>query len=93
MIGERLKKARKKAKLSQEKVAEKLNVSRSNISKYENNKLEPNIQTIKILCGLYGTTSDYLLGIGKEENKVINNNNVSIKQGDNNKTTFNINNN
>lgn len=63
MFGENLKKARKKAKLSQEKVAEEINTSRSNISKYENETLEPNIETLKRLCELYGVSADYIIGI------------------------------
>ncbi len=77
MMGERLRLARKKAKLSQEKVAEKLNIARSNISKYEHNKLEPNIHTIKQFCKLYGITADYLLGI-EETAKEQETNNISI---------------
>lgn len=76
-MGERLRLARKKAKLSQEKVAEKLNIARSNISKYEHNKLEPNIHTIKQFCKLYGITADYLLGI-EETAKEQETNNISI---------------
>lgn len=63
MFGENLKKARKKAKLSQEKVAEEINTSRSNISKYENETLEPNIETLKRLCELYEVSADYIIGI------------------------------
>lgn len=75
MMGERLRLARKKAKLSQEEVAEKLNIARSNISKYEHNKLEPNIHTIKQFCKLYGITADYLLGIDttKEQIQIVEN--------------------
>lgn len=58
-----LKKQEKKAKLSQEKVAEEINTSRSNISKYENETLEPNIETLKRLCELYGVSADYIIGI------------------------------
>lgn len=79
MMGEKLRLARKKAKMSQEEVAEKLNIARSNISKYENDKLEPNIHTIKQFCEIYGVTSDYLLGI--EEKQVIRNNNNNISIG------------
>lgn len=78
MMGERLRLARKKAKLSQEKVAEKLNIARSNISKYEHNKLEPNIHTIKQFCKLYGITADYLLGIEETATKEQETNNISI---------------
>ena len=76
MMGEKLRLARKKAKMSQEEVAEKLNIARSNISKYEHDKLEPNIHTIKQFCKIYGVTADYLLDI--EEKQVIRNNNISI---------------
>ena len=89
-MGERLRLARKKAKLSQEEVAEKLNIARSNISKYEHNKLEPNIHTIKQFCKLYGITADYLLGIDttKEQIQIVENvgnnspqANISISNG------------
>lgn len=76
MMGEKLRLARKKAKMSQEEVAEKLNIARSNISKYEHDKLEPNIHTIKQFCKIYGVTADYLLDI--EEKQLIRNNNISI---------------
>ena len=65
MIGERLKEARKKAKMSQEEVAEILNTSRSNISKYENGNLEPNIQTLKKLCEIYNVSADYLIELDR----------------------------
>lgn len=63
MIGNKLKEARKDMKLSQEEVAEKLNTARSNISKYENNILEPNLQTLKCFCEIYNISADYLLGL------------------------------
>lgn len=86
MIGDKLKKARKKANLSQEKVAEIINTSRSNISKYETGFLEPNIDTLKKLCELYGISADELLEIN--QNKI--ENNINIKQRD--YGTININN-
>lgn len=75
-MGEKLRLARKKAKMSQEEVAEKLNIARSNISKYEHDKLEPNIYTLKQFCEIYGITADYLLGIETKHNE--SNNNISI---------------
>lgn len=86
MIGDKLKIARKKAKLSQEKVAEIINTSRSNISKYETGLLEPNIDTLKKLCELYKISADELLEINN--NKI--ENNINIKQRD--YGTVNINN-
>ena len=66
MYGERLKKARKERKLSQEEVGELLNISISNISKYENEELEPNIQTLKELCKIYNVSADYIIGIEEQ---------------------------
>lgn len=86
MIGDKLKIARKKAKLSQEKVAEIIHTSRSNISKYETGLLEPNIETLKKLCELYKISADELLEINN--NKI--ENNINIKQRD--YGTVNINN-
>ncbi|MBR1383748.1 MAG: helix-turn-helix transcriptional regulator [Ruminococcus sp.] len=63
MYGQRLKEARKKKKLSQEKVAEILNISRSNITKYELETLEPNLQTLKELCIVYNVSADYIIGL------------------------------
>ena len=62
MYGERLKKIRKEKKLSQEKVAELISISRSSISKFENEKEEPSIDILVKLCDLYRISTDYVLG-------------------------------
>ena len=66
-FGITLKKLRKKKKLSQEQVARRLNLTKSSISGYENNIIMPGIDTIRAFSILYGTTSDYLLGLEKKE--------------------------
>lgn len=67
-IGERLYELRKGKNLSQEEVADKLNVTRQTISKWETNQSSPDFDKIKPLCDLYGITADELLtGIKKEE--------------------------
>lgn len=60
-----LKRARINAKMTQQEVAETLNISRSNITKYETGALEPNIETIGMLAELYGISTDWLFGIIK----------------------------
>lgn len=60
-----LKRARHSSKMTQEQVAEKLNTSRSNITKYESGSLEPNIETIGMLAELYNVSTDWLFGIIK----------------------------
>lgn len=91
MYGEILRKCRKKAKLSQEKVAEIINTSRSNISKYENEELEPNIETIIKFCELYEITSDELLGIDKTKKEKVHINYSINQTGSHNTANMNIN--
>lgn len=72
-LGERLLKLRKEKKLSQEEVAEKLNVTRQTISKWETNQSMPDLDKIGPLCKLYGISTDHLLNgtdsLEKTENK------------------------
>ena len=77
MHGERLKIARKKAKLSKEEVAEMINTSRSNISKYETEALEPNIETLKQLCKIYKVSADYIVGLTEENENNNKGNNIN----------------
>lgn len=60
-----LKRARINAGYTQQYVADVLNTSQSNITKYENGTLEPNIETIGLLAELYKVTTDWLFGIIK----------------------------
>lgn len=64
-IGEKLLNLRKKKNLSQEEVAEKLNVSRQTVSKWETDQSIPDFDKIAPLCELYDVSADYLL-TGKE---------------------------
>lgn len=65
-FGTNLKRAREKKGYTQQYVADVLNTSRSNITKYESGALEPNIETLGLLAELYNVTTDWLLGIIKE---------------------------
>ena len=62
-LGEKLKEARENANLSQQDVADKLNVSRQTVSKYELNINEPDLETLKELSYLYQVDINYLLGM------------------------------
>ena len=52
---------RKKAGWSQEELAEKLNVTRQSVSKWEGAQSVPDIDKILQLSRLFGVTTDYLL--------------------------------
>ncbi len=62
----RLKQARKMAGLTQEQVSFELEISRSNISKYENGDISPNIKTIRELMKLYKVDANYLFGTDED---------------------------
>ena len=60
-IGERLLKLRKEKNLSQEELANILDVSRQTISKWETDQSAPDFDKIIPLCEYFGITSDELL--------------------------------
>lgn len=63
---ERLIELRKKADLSQEKLAETLNISRQAVSKWETAATNPDLNNIIQLSAVYGVSTDYIL-LGKPE--------------------------
>lgn len=70
-IGTKLYELRKKKGLSQEEVADKLDVSRQTVSKWETDQSMPEFDKIVPICELYSITADELLmGIKKEEDSV-----------------------
>lgn len=60
-IGKKKKNARIEAGLTQEKAAEKINVSRQTISNWENEKSYPDIISVIALSDLYSVSLDELL--------------------------------
>lgn len=73
-IGSNIKLLRKNKKLTQKDLANLLNVSPSTITKYENNQLEPSINTVIRLCSIFGKTPNDLL----QSNLQLKNGNNSI---------------
>ncbi len=61
-LGEKLYNLRKNKNLSQEEVANKLNVTRQTVSKWETGESKPDFDKIIPICELYGVSSDELLG-------------------------------
>ena len=60
-LGNNLFEARKKSGLSQDKVAEKLGITRQTISKWETNETTPDIYQAKKLAKLYNLSLDELI--------------------------------
>ncbi|WP_171051765.1 helix-turn-helix domain-containing protein [Alteribacter natronophilus] len=62
-FGERLRLLRIEQNISQEMLAQKLNISKSTVSMYERNERQPSFTTVINLARLFGVSTDYLLGM------------------------------
>lgn len=59
----RIKQLREEKHLSQQQLADKLNVTQSSVGKYEIGLAEPDTKSIIVMTKLFGVSADYLLGI------------------------------
>ena len=66
-FGDQLIKARKEKELTQEELAEKLNLSRQTILRWEKNQVFPDISNLKAVAQVLDVSFDYLLGEDKTE--------------------------
>ena len=69
-FGKRIADLREKVNLTQAELAEKLSVSAQAVSKWENGGGYPDVETIPQIAKLFETTTDYLFGCVKKENRV-----------------------
>lgn len=69
-FGKKLLDARKKANLSQEEIAEKLNITRQTVSKWESNETVPNINQVKLLAKIYKISLEELLNYNKIDEEI-----------------------
>ena len=65
-LGERIKKLRRAADMTQEGLAEYLGVSVSAVSQWENGRIMPDLLQIPVLANMFDVTTDYLLGVDVE---------------------------
>lgn len=71
-IGDIIKRLRKERNLTQEELAEQLNISSAAVSKWENNVGMPDISNIVPLANLFGVSTDILFGVSSidRENEI-----------------------
>ena len=62
MLSEKIRELRRKNKLSQKELANKLNVSNGAIAMWETGKREPNSNTLYKLANIFSVSIDYLIG-------------------------------
>ena len=60
-VGKNIKKIRTQKKMTQDELAEKLFVSRQTVSNYENNKSNPDIETLKKIADVLGVDANTLI--------------------------------
>ena len=61
-FAKRLKEERTKAKLTQQEMADQLNISREAYAQYENDMTQPSIETLVKIANILKTSTDYLTG-------------------------------
>ena len=66
-FGEKLQKLRQQAGMSQDALADKLNVSRQAVSRWERDETMPETEKIVLIADLFGVTTDYLLRQGEKQ--------------------------
>ena len=69
VVAENLVFLRKRSKLTQLELAEKLNYSDKSVSKWEHGETLPDIEVLKKLADLYNVTLDYIVSDEKHEDK------------------------
>lgn len=79
-LGERLTEQRLLRRLSQKEVATFLGVSPSIVSNYEHGERTPSVENLMALAGLYRCSTDYLLGIEKDNGSFVDVSMLSEKQ-------------
>ncbi len=60
---DRLKEIRKEQGLSQTMLAERLNINRSAVAKWELGEIEPNLTMLMKICVELGVSADFLIGL------------------------------
>ena len=62
LMGNRIKSLRKSMNISQEQLAEKVGMKRTNVSNYESGRVTPPSNVLFELAELFSVSADYLLG-------------------------------
>lgn len=69
--GERIASLREKHSLTQEGLSTKLGITRASLSHYENNRREPDYDTIVSIANLFNVSIDYLIGRTDDPHSVL----------------------
>lgn len=67
MLGDKIKELRKKHKITQFELAEKLGITPSAVGMYEQNRREPNYEILDLICKIFSVTYNDLLSDNEED--------------------------
>ena len=67
MLNQRLRALRQARGLSQVDLARELGVTKQSVSNWENDKIQPSIEVLVRLAGVFSVSTDYLLGLDAGE--------------------------
>ena len=70
-LGERIKEERKKHKLTQIDLANKLGITKGTVSTWETNSRRPSFETLEELCSMFHVNLDYLMGRSDDSTVVV----------------------
>ena len=68
-FSDRLRELRKDRDLTQQALADRLEISKSSVNMYERGEREPGIQTLEAIADLFGVDMDYLIGKSSVPNR------------------------
>jgi len=69
--GHKIAKLRNGRCLTQEELASKVGITRSALSHYENNRREPDYETIRKIADFFHVTIDYLMGRSDDDSRAV----------------------
>ena len=82
MVGKNIKKYREQKGLTQEQLAEQLNVTRQAVSNWENQKTQPDVETLhKISCVLECSVEELIYGTQRKVTIINNINKKTVTEG------------
>jgi len=70
-LGEKIQALRKQHRMSQEQLADTLNISRQAVSKWETNESQPDIERLTEISGLFNVSTDYLIKDGYTQSSTV----------------------
>jgi len=65
-FGEKIRRLREEQEISQGALGEKLQMTQRKVSYIENDKYEPSIEDIRIICRYFHVSADYLLDLSDD---------------------------